>query len=256
MSNKAIQPADFAHAKLQNYRRRVDSALAEIQRVADNPIGISFSSGKDSIVVLDLVKRIQPNAPVGFYDSGDETEFDETYQMVEFYKAQKYKSEIELAEMCRIGGYWGYEHPSEPGAKFDWVAFLVLDPAMRFATEHHFEIMALGLRGDESFGRKMSYIRRGKFYPVQNQEPVKYHLCPIADWSDNDVWAYIADNNLPYNPIYDLMAQENIPRHEWRISVLLGRKYSTYGRYSFLRRVAPKKWSNLSVQFPEIARLT
>ena len=26
---------------------------------------------------------------------------------------------------------------------------------------------------------------------------------PIYEWSDNDVWEYIKDSNIPYNPLYD-----------------------------------------------------
>jgi len=26
---------------------------------------------------------------------------------------------------------------------------------------------------------------------------------PIADWTRKDVWRYVEENNLPYNPLYD-----------------------------------------------------
>ncbi len=256
-SRTAITPGDLAWSRLPAFARRVERALETIRRAAEgHHIGVSFSTGKDSTVVLDLVRRVIPDAPAGFFDSGSETEYDESYDLAAHYNAQAFTSEIPLAEMCRRGGYWGYEHPTEPDVTYDWMAYLVYEPSYRFALVEGIDTMAMGLRADESAGRRVNYRRRGKLYKVDGEEPVTHHLCPIADWSTSEVWAYIAGRGLRYHPVYDLMAQAGIPREQWRISVLLGRSAVNLGRYGFLRQTCPAKWRNLAAQFPEIARYT
>lgn len=44
---------------------------------------------------------------------------------------------------------------------------------------------------------------------------------PIYDWYDKDDWKFINDYKLPYNPIYDLYYQKNIPVQEMRTSSIL-----------------------------------
>ena len=33
--------------------------------------------------------------------------------------------------------------------------------------------------------------------------PGKLKCAPLADWSEKDVWRYIADNDVPYHPLHD-----------------------------------------------------
>ena len=30
-----------------------------------------------------------------------------------------------------------------------------------------------------------------------------HKVAPLADWSDKDVWRYIFENDVPYNPLHD-----------------------------------------------------
>ncbi len=254
--SKAIGPGDLAWSRLPIFQRRVEHALKTIQRVAEtNVIGVSYSGGKDSTVVLDLVRNIIPDAPAGFWDSGSETEFDETYDLARHYNVEIVPSRMTLAEMCRSGGYWGYDSPT-PDVEYNFMDALVLEPSHRFAVAHDIDCIAMGLRSGESAARRISYRKRGIYYTVKNTPPVTHHLCPIADWSEDDVIAYIASRELRYHIAYDLMAQAGIPRHEWRISVLLGSSGANLGRYVFLRQIAKVKYRALAAQFPKIARYT
>ena len=31
----------------------------------------------------------------------------------------------------------------------------------------------------------------------------KWKAAPLADWTDKDVWRYIAEHDVPYNPLHD-----------------------------------------------------
>ena len=55
-----------------------------------------------------------------------------------------------------------------------------------------------GIRRDESRSRAtIPKVERSERYGV-------WKVHPLADWSEQDVWRYIAGNEIPYNPLHDL----------------------------------------------------
>jgi phosphoadenosine phosphosulfate reductase len=60
-----------------------------------------------------------------------------------------------------------------------------------------YEAWISGLRRDESPSRAGARkLERSERYGV-------WKLNPLADWSEEDVWRYIAANEIPYNPLHD-----------------------------------------------------
>jgi len=54
-----------------------------------------------------------------------------------------------------------------------------------------------GIRRDQSPSRATaSKVERSERYGV-------WKIQPLADWSEQDVWAYIMANDIPYNPLHD-----------------------------------------------------
>jgi phosphoadenosine phosphosulfate reductase len=54
-----------------------------------------------------------------------------------------------------------------------------------------------GIRRDQSPSRAGARkVERSERYGV-------WKIQPLADWSEEDVWRYIADNDIPYNPLHD-----------------------------------------------------
>lgn len=247
---RAVTWGDRAYARLPAFRRRVDRALAVIAEAAQiGTIGVSFSAGKDSTVLLDLVRQVQPAARVAFFDSG--CEYPWTYDLVAHYEVETVKPQMSLPEMCRHGGYWGYENPADPEAEFDFMGFLVVEPAVRFSVLNDLAVSAIGLRAEESAGRRISLLKRGELYWVAERQ--LWHLCPLAYWKHADIWAYIAHRGLRYNEVYDRMAAFGIPRQHWRVSTLLGLSgTSANARLGFLRAVAPDVFWQLAAEFPYI----
>lgn len=258
---KAISAGDLAHAWTRGFERRVSRSLEIIRQAAEiGRIGCSYSGGKDSTVLLHLVRQVQPEAPAAFYDSG--CEYPGTYEMVRHHGAITIKPQKSLLEMCRYGGYWGYATPTDPEAEFDFFSFLVAEPSARFVEEYGIQVLAMGLRGQESSGRRLNARRRGELYPIKNAalshgDAALWHLCPLAFWSENDVWAYIASRELRYNPAYDKMAELGIPRRQWRVGMLLGMtKPGLQERYGWLRQMEPELFYRLAAEFPKILSYT
>lgn len=254
----AVNYGDRARFLLPAMSRRIERALSLIESAAAaGKIGVSVSSGKDSLVVLDLVRCVIPDVPAAFYDSGGETEYPYNYEFCEMYDVDIITSEVPLAKLCRDYGYWGHDAEVEKD-DVDFFAFIVGEPAYRFIEEHDLDITAMGLRAQESSGRRLSRKKNGLFYGTKSVpgRPNYMHLTPIADWSHDDVWAYIAGKNLKYNPAYDLMADAGMPRAHCRVSPLLGASAAHLGRYSSLRRSHPDIFNRLAADFPGLKEFT
>jgi len=231
----------------------VSAALQVIEQAATKgKVGVSYSGGKDSTVTWDLVRQIVPGAPAAFFDCG--CEYDETYEAVRYYGATVIKSEKSLIELCQYGGYWGYDKPEDPDAEVDFFDFMVREPSEYFVESFDLQVITMGLRAQESGGRRMSAYKRGTLYSVADGT---WHCCPLAHWTHDDIWAYIAGKGLYYNKIYDKMAALGIPREKWRVSALLGLCGArTEQRYVYLRQLAPRLFNKLAAMFPKIVSYT
>lgn len=253
---KASNAGDLARYSLPAFKRLETKALDLVQQAVDAglKIGVAFSCGKDSTVLLDLVRRVIPDVETAYYDSGNETDFDDNKILLEHYGIKCIKTERTLIDLMRYGGYWGYEHPVDPDAEVDFYAFLVGEPSYRWIKESGINCIALGLRAQESTARTMNAKKRGKLYQISGYDREVWHLCPLATWKDDDVWAYIAGRNLRYNTAYDRMAEAGFPRSSWRVGILTGISGMNIGRFSLIRMVAPEKFSALLKEFPKLWR--
>lgn len=245
---KAVTAGDKARYLSPAMQRKIENALIVIEDAAKHgEIGIAFSGGKDSTVVLDLVRRVVPDALAAHYDSG--CEYPQTYEMTKYAKAITIHPEHSLLDMCRYGGYWWYKNPVDYNKDFDFTKVLVVEPAQRFIKQYNISVMAVGLRGQESYGRRMNAKTRGCLYFHKTDNA--YHLCPITHWRDEDVWAYIAGRKLKYNAIYDKMTELGIRRKEQRVSCILGMIGAGNGwRFAMLRQIDPILFNQLAAEFP------
>jgi phosphoadenosine phosphosulfate reductase len=236
------------------FKGRLARTLEAIASAAEKGrIGVSYSGGKDSTVLLDITRLVVPDVLAGFFDSG--CEYPWTYEMMPLYDVLTITPVMSLLEMCRYGGYWGYATPTDPDATFNFTEALIYEPSRRFVAEQSLAVVSMGLRADESYGRLMSAKSKGLLYWVKSSSV--WHFCPLAHWKTEDVWAYIASRELPYNVAYDRMAEAGIPRENWRVSTLMGVVgAATQGRYTCLRIIDPASWRSLSAEFPKIARYT
>lgn len=250
MSGRAVTAGDAARARLERFSRLEAEALAVVARAAEiGPVGVSFSGGKDSTVVLDLVRRALPGAAAALFHSG--AEMKDTLVLAEHYGVEIVHPRMTFADMARYSGWWGYEHPTDPGCAFAVKTVLVEEPSEAFVVKRGLRVIAMGLRGEESHGREMNRILRGELYESRDRT---WHLCPIARWTVDDVWAYIAARALRYHAAYDTMTQLGVPRHEQRIGTLLGDKGEGRGSYALLRKVDRDLWASLASEFPLIRR--
>lgn len=98
----------------------------------------------------------------------------------------------------------------------------------------------LGLRAQESRGRKMNRRFHGVTYRKEDGTAV---CSPLADWSTEDVHAYLIRRNIPILPVYlciDTGMESLSIRKSWYVSG--GYAASIGGHYLWLRRWWPDLW--------------
>lgn len=245
---KAVGRGDLARARLPAFARKVSRALAVVEEaMRHGRIGVSFSGGKDSTVVLDLVRRVDPEAPAAFFDSG--CELASVYEIVAHYGVTTIRPRLSFLDLARYSGWWGYESPVDPECEWPVKQILIDEPSEAFVCRERLVGVALGLRAEESRGRAMSAYTRGELYRGKDRT---WRCCPIAHWSAEDVWAYIASRDLPYCRAYDAMTALGLLRAEQRIGTLLGGIASTTGRHAIVRAIEPDTFRALAAEFPDL----
>jgi len=159
----------------------------EAQALAKHPDGyyVAFSGGKDSIVLLDLVRRAGVKHTAHFHLT--------TVDPPELIRyVRKHYPDVIL------------EHA--PMSMWQLIKKKMVPPTriVRYCCEHLKErggtgrIVVTGVRWAES-------VKRSNRAMVEacSRNASKSFLHPIIDWTDADVWQYIRENKMPYCCLYD-----------------------------------------------------
>lgn len=201
-------------------------------------VSVSFSGGKDSTVLLHLVRNIYSHVPGIFVNTGLEYP-----EILEFVKAvdniiwlrpkmtfkeviNKYGYPVpSKAQACAISRYRRTKSDVQkyrrlhgwPGGKKGTISkkwqylieapFLISDYCCDVLKKKPLNLYLknnglypfLGMMAIESHRRKNQYLKQG-CNAFDNKKPVSW---PLAFWSDKDIWEYIKLKNIKYSEIYD-----------------------------------------------------
>lgn len=165
---------------------------------------VAFSGGKDSAVLLDLVKKALPigSFVVIFGDTG--MEFPDTYEAVDIIKKQ-----------CELDGTPFYSAKSHFRPEESWKLFGPPARVLRWCCSVHkstpqtlkmreitgkdnyIGLDFVGVRAAESVTRsKYDYENFGK------KQKGQYSYNPILEWTSAEIWLYIFMNELYINMTY------------------------------------------------------
>jgi 3'-phosphoadenosine 5'-phosphosulfate sulfotransferase (PAPS reductase)/FAD synthetase len=199
---------------------------------------ISFSGGKDSTVLLDLVREIYPHIPAVFVDTGLEypeiKEFVKTIDNVIWIKPKYTFKEIidkygypiiskeqasyieqyrntksEALKKIRWEGTEKYKRfkISEKWKFLISAPFKISDKCCKYLKKSPLRIYEketgrhgiIGIMSKDSNGRSIEYQKHG-CNAFGKSPPVSW---PIAFWTNEDIWQYIRSKNIKYCSIYD-----------------------------------------------------
>ncbi|MGB2599265.1 MAG: phosphoadenylyl-sulfate reductase [Candidatus Omnitrophota bacterium] len=172
-----------------NFKEKVDRSLALIEaayKIYGDGLVVANSLGKDSVVVWDLVKRVDPKIR-GFIVT---TRFKpkETVQFMhetvaEYPELKVYKNDVEIPDRL-------YE--TDPDKCCD---LLKVEPVKRAVEEMGVTCWVTGLRCTE--GRT-----RTDFQEIEERDEGLIKLNPILIWKEREVWQYLAVYGVKVNSLY------------------------------------------------------
>ncbi len=185
-----IEP-DKVAAELEE-RSAADALAWAIERFHPS-LYFACSFQKTSSVIVDMATKIEPKARFFYLDT--DVLFDETYQTRDALQ-ERYGIEfdryhnISLEEQARLYGdnLWARQPDACCGIR-------KVEP-MRDALSG-IDCWVSGIRREDSSTRvgaaKFGWDRRFGLWKLN----------PLADWTEQDVWNYIRENDVPHNPLHD-----------------------------------------------------
>lgn len=198
----------FITANKNRFNDIDDDAIVQINKKVkdydEREIFISFSGGKDSTVVADLVKRATGRTDICHLFGDTTLEFPETYNYIEKYKKCNPKTlmissknrDKNFEDLCKIVG--------PPSRVMRWCCTIFKTGAINRKIETIYanktKVLSFqGIRRSESNSRN-KYDRVSESSKISKQE-----VCaPIISWYDFDVWLYILTRNILFNNAYRL----------------------------------------------------
>jgi 3'-phosphoadenosine 5'-phosphosulfate sulfotransferase (PAPS reductase)/FAD synthetase len=184
---------------------------------ATDKVAVAFSGGRDSLVALDIARKIRPDIPVMMVNTG--IEFPESIkyvrQLAKDWNLNFYEVKPKV-DFWKLTGEQGIPVAGRGNTTFMRDLSKKADvklsnsccrrmketPARQFYREHKIEGVITGLRVSESLMRKLNFADYGALrYSSTYNTLIAW--CLYA-WKNQDIADYIQNYKLPLNPLYSM----------------------------------------------------
>ena len=221
--------------------QKIDHAVGVVSSFhnrLNGKIYVSFSGGKDSTVMLDIIRRfVDKNTPAVFCNTGNE--FPEILQFVRrtdnvtvirpkirirqiiekcgfplvskeqsrYIRQAKHTRSVRLLDMRLQGNERGFGKIPEKWKFLITAPFNVSEMCCEYLKKKPFQefekqaglFPIIGTMAGESRLRMLKWLIQG----CNSFESKRIGSYPLSIFTDSDIWAYIRKFNLPYCPIYN-----------------------------------------------------
>ena len=266
----------MAMARIKKYID-IDVLTAAKQRINHlidtfDTLAVMFSGGKDSLVVLHLIKEVYDERgitkPVNVVFRDEELIPMEVINFVDKYRQEPWIKMVWFAVplastkyilgMCHVYTQWDKKREHIRPMP-EWAVSTAPDDARIFdqytmddyAAEYYKGKVAFltGIRSSESimrFRASVNKLNENYINAVPSTDRVK--LCkPIYDWEENDVFKYFYDRNIAYCKLYD---QQMWAGQSLRVSTPLHAENAK--RFDKIKQSAPEMYAKVIEIFPEM----
>lgn len=223
--------------------RKVYHFIEGILKKHKKPV-VACSFGKNSMVVLHIIKQINPGILVLFNDT--KVEYPDSYI---FKNIICDKWNLNIIETTPNKDFWwvvdnyGFPLFSRKGHKSaskNCARYLKEYPMQKVLRKEKVDLYFTGLSRHESRLREFSAKKYGNYFYSKRNKHWKCH--PILDWTIEDIWEYHYKENIPINPIYKKFSPNNFEIRTacWCCTIPI-----KYGKIHFLRINYPDLWEKL-----------
>ncbi len=235
--------------KIRNSVDLIGTVLEKHQR----PV-VACSFGKDSMVMLHLVRQLRPDVDVVYNNTGVEFPENVTFarRMGEEWSLNMHVTRPETTFWKVVDQYgWPLLGKDCYGrARQKWARaearisakcceVLKEKPSNKLIAGLGADVILLGTLATESRNRRFRWMEHGEYFQNKRENFWKCH--PIATWTEADVWAYHELHQIPHCPIYDMGHKRN---GCWPCGMDIKFKDN---HLSVLRQTHPRLWRFLMV---------
>jgi len=201
-----VEEGRYFNTQLQThlFNDVLDEKISEAERIisdfSSSHAWVSFSGGKDSVVLLDLVSRVFNKFKVVYASIPSNTHplCDEyVYSIIERYDCEFYHVSSHY-DFWELFVRWGYP------CRNRWCLGHFKDVPIKEVTKGE-GVGFVGIRRGESSARLKRYGRHEfVFTPTKTNSYkwVRITVAPLLNWTSVDIDAYINRENIPLNPLY------------------------------------------------------
>ena len=187
---------DLLNISLESKIKKTKEIITQALKKYKN-VGLGFSGGGDSEVLLHIGLKLNPDMPILFVDT--RYEFPETIPFVEKIRNEwsigsltivRATTDIVKKLMIRYG-------KGTPKFTLEFNKHHKIQPLVNGIKNLQLDAFISGIRGVEHEERAKESI----FSPRKDPRHVRVH--PKLFWTQIDVRKYLEKNGLPHNPLYD-----------------------------------------------------
>jgi sulfate adenylyltransferase subunit 2 len=224
-------PADLALTHLQRLEAESIHIMREVAAEAEKPVML-YSVGKDSAVMLHLaMKAFAPGVPpFPLLHVNTTWKFKD---MIAFRDRRAQELGLDLIEWINQDGLARGINPFDHSAYTD----VMKTEALKAALDHYgFDVAFGGARRDEEKSRAkeriFSFRAAGHRWDPKHQRPEIWNLYntrknkgetirvfPLSNWTELDIWQYIARETIPIVPLYFAAKRPVVPYNNMLIMV-------------------------------------
>lgn len=230
---------------------------------------VSWSGGKDSTVVVDLARQVDPNVPVVFFDSG--LQFPETLRYLDDLSGQwRLNFTVIPAEpdlltvMIALGGFDHQAPDRRLGVELS--ELMITGPAAE-AHRRHGRGSLWGVRAEESPGRRALYRQQLATRAHQDHSRAQVRASaggvvtrkdgtvtygPIWDWQPRQVFEYLGGRGIEPNPLYRKLAELGMPARQIRVDSIIDASKLSNGHIAWLQKGWPDLFDRLAIALPRL----
>lgn len=214
---------------------------------------VLISGGKDSVVCLDLVRRINPDVQAVFFDSG--LEFRQTKQYLTWLTKQwgiplhVYDAEPSALDVLEASGQWEHGVPKTDNDALHEACILA---PLRKAQQEHGTAAIYGLRADEAKNRLMLLSKTNGLVTTRDHRGrvTQTYLAPIWRWSFEEVHGYLDQRRIRPNPIYAELIKRGVPERRARVGLMVDGWALEQGRWSLAMAIDPDLARRVEARLP------